>query len=490
MLLAALVLSWAPAARADSGARDSVFAAFAEELVDQIAEGQPSLVGKAIAYVRGTRLAVWPFPEDQIPVPGRVAEELNAALLAALTKKGKGKLQIVARESLKALIADMKDTGVLDEVDGAPIAALLKKAQKIDLLVVGSMRLDGRALVLSYKAVGRDGGIHGATAPRRIDLGPGEASGSGMALTLDQTVKAAARHLAERAADLSEIRLGGVRFQDSGVQPPFALYLEEKMAAALQDAAVGVLSARRIAVKRAEIPGGQIARQRGMDVDARDLRPKFSDPSPGAYLLAGTYWDFGDSIEARLSLEDHAGKSVPWIGRILVETIGNIEFRPKTDIKPLRENDGLGSLSFQLTTPRGRDPAYRIGEKLDLLIRLGRDAWVYCFYRQDDGRTIQIFPNPHYWKKFREPRLAGGKLHTIPGPDVFPFEFVFREPVGIELVKCFAVSRDATRELPDEIRGNTLSPLPKGMDSRLSHIFRRLPNMAVSEASVAVTVTR
>ena len=489
-LSVALVVWFSSAAHADPNARESVFTAFAEELVGQITDGNPSSLDKFFSYVRVRRIAVWPFREDQIPVSAAVAEELNAALEAALIRQSRGKFQFKARKELKPLIADMKDTGVLDDVDGAPIAALLKKAQEIDFLVIGSMRLDARALSLSYSAVGRDGRVYGRSGPKRIVLSAGEIAGGSTALTPDQAIKAAAKHLAELVPDLTELRLGGIRFQDSGAQPPFALYLEEKMAAALQEVAVGLLSNRRIAVKRAEITNAQIARSRGMDVPHRDLRPKFADATAGAYMLTGTYWDFGDNLETRIALEDAAGKSVSWVGRISVDALGGLVFWPKTDLKALRETDGLGPISFQLSTPRGPDPAYRIGEKLDLLIRLGRDAWVYCFYRQENGETTQIFPNPHFWLKFREPKLPGGKLHTIPGPDIFPFEFVLREPAGLELVKCFAVSRDVTRELPNEFRGTTLSSLPQGSDMRLSSVFRRLPDVTLSEASVAVTVAR
>jgi hypothetical protein len=126
---------------------------------------------------------------------------------------------------------------------------------------------------------------------------------------------------------------------------------------------------------------------------------------------------------------------------------------------------------------------------MNLVIRLDRDAWIYCFYRQVDGKTIQILPNPEFWKRYREPRLKGGIPHTIPGEALFPFEFQFVLPAGTELVKCFAVSRDVTAELPPELRGRSLDPLPREVGRSLSSLFRRLPDAAVSEASFVVTVS-
>ena len=94
------------------------------------------------------------------------------------------------------------------------------------------------------------------------------------------------------------------------------------------------------------------------------------------------------------------------------------------------ETELLGPFSFHLTTNRGDDPAYSIGEYLNLMIRLDRDAWVYCFYQQSDASLVQIFPNPEMISQ--EPRLAGDLLHTIPGETSFPFKLRLTEPAGYE----------------------------------------------------------
>ncbi len=177
-----------------------------------------------------------------------------------------------------------------------------------------------------------------------------------------------------------------------------------------------------------------------------------------------------------------------WSGRLSPEAAAGLAVKPRNDFEDVRDNDGLGPFRFHLTSERGRDPVYRLQERLNLILRTEEEAWVYCFYRQADGKVIQIFPNPFYWTRHTEPRLAARVAHTMPSPDLFPFDLRIRPPVGLELLKCFAVSRDVTAELPAELRGWSLTPLPDKLAGRLAEVFRSLPHTAIAEASLALTV--
>ena len=52
------------------------------------------------------------------------------------------------------------------------------------------------------------------------------------------------------------------------------------------------------------------------------------------------------------------------------------------------------------------------------------------------------------------------------------------------------LSRDVTKDLPKELRGRSLDPLPRRIVLRLSKSFNGLKGTALSEASLAVTVTK
>ena len=169
-----------------------------------------------------------------------------------------------------------------------------------------------------------------------------------------------------------------------------------------------------------------------------------------------------------------------------IHDLANIEIYPKRRPAHRPRFDGLGPISLQLTSDRGKNPRYRIGEKMHLKIWLDRDSWLYCFYRQADGDMIQMLPNRFTRQKLITPRFAAGILHTIPGEKIFPFNFDISAPAGSETVRCFATSRDVLRDLPTELRGRSFDPIGKHTQARLSRIFRQLPGTAVSETSISI----
>ena len=138
----------------------------------------------------------------------------------------------------------------------------------------------------------------------------------------------------------------------------------------------------------------------------------------------------------------------------------------------------------KISSDRGPDPVYQVGEKLSLSIELDRDAWLYCFSHQADGRIFKIFPNAHHDMAL----LDGGRAHMVPG-DIFPFDLNVTDPPGTETVRCFAASRDVTADLPTPLRGLTALPLPAGVVWRLTEIFQGLSNVTVSEAKLVITVS-
>ena len=491
VLVAIFAMAPAPLMAADKQAE--AFREIAYEIISGIDKsGRPPKnaenLSKALSYFRRIydesagkklRIAIWPFDGDEVPIPKAAADEFNDTLLAQLQKQAGGRYDFIARETLKVLIADMESTGALDAAAGNPINALMNKAGNIHILISGKIRLDGARVVLTYKAVRTDGVISATTTPSSLPyVAPVVA-----AMSIDQAVNAAARHFANQADDMEALFLGGIRFGDSGAQPSFGRRLQGLMSAALENQVSSVINGRKLRVAPLK---AKVYSTRGLKVDPRTLTDKSMGAGKGAYVLSGNYWVLAHAVEVRLRLRNDESQSVSWIGRIRIEDTQGSRLKPDGNLTELRDNDGLGPFAFQLTTRRGRDPAYKVGEKINLLIRLDKDAWIYCFYRQSDASMIQIFPNPHM--RLSEPRLAGGSLHTLPGEKMFPFDFRLTEPFGYELLKCFATSRNVTKELPKFLRGTNLDPLPSGTEHRLSSIFRNLSNVAVSEESLVVTV--
>jgi len=155
-----------PSAAPTTRAERETFEAFAAELLEQIDDSDD-----AVPRGRKLGIAIWPFSEKTVPLPAEVANEYNAKLLAALVRRGGTRHRFVARETLGALVNEVRELhGDEDELDAA-LSALLKTAQA-EVLIVGKLRIAGDATaVASYRAVRvEDGTIVAATAPRPVPL--------------------------------------------------------------------------------------------------------------------------------------------------------------------------------------------------------------------------------------------------------------------------------------------------------------------------------
>ena len=455
--------------------------ALAREVIDGLRSRQSMVQRWTGIGASRLKLAVEPFAPEDVPVGEDEAEAIHAAFRAGLVKAAGAEFTVVARSDLIAIFREAREF-----FDGNAVPGLHKNA-RADVLIRGRLRLMAGGVAASFSAFGiGDTTTLAETGYRPLGLASGGAGAP--RLLLEPAVPVAARFLAGRVPHMEELRLGGIRFETTGVQPQFGRYLEGRVAAALKQAVANsnALSGRELTVRAAE---GDVrtAATRGMGVGARPQAPEMGDAGPGVYLLTGSYWDLGDAVEIRLSLRNAEGVSAQWLGQVRRDSIpAPLVLRPPADFADQRPNDRVGPIGFTLASARGRDPAYRISEKLNLLVQLDRPAWLYCFYRQADGQTFKIFPNFHH----RTARLAAGP-HTVPG-DMLPFEFTFRPPEGIELLKCFALGRDVQGDLPPELRSldERLPPLPPALASRLPQIFRGLRDAPMSEASLVITVEK
>ena len=97
---------------------------------------------------------------------------------------------------------------------------------------------------------------------------------------------------------------------------------------------------------------------------------------------------------------------------------------------------------------------FQPGERIDLVVETGADAYVQC-YLQDEQRRIQrFFPN-----RFQRDALvkAGTPLHL---PGTMLFEFVANRKGISEAVACFAAGNDLMQTLPGPIVGTDFEHLP------------------------------
>ncbi len=93
------------------------------------------------------------------------------------------------------------------------------------------------------------------------------------------------------------------------------------------------------------------------------------------------------------------------------------------------------------------------GEPVSLSIQPSREANVYCFLHDDEGRILRFFPNRFQ----RDSRVAPDAGLRLPGTDQFR---LVMNPRGVtETVACFATEKDVLIDLPSHLNQGDLVPL-------------------------------
>ena len=88
--------------------------------------------------------------------------------------------------------------------------------------------------------------------------------------------------------------------------------------------------------------------------------------------------------------------------------------------------------ALYLTSDRGRRPAYRIGERMTLLVKSSHDAFLYCYVWSMTGPTVAIFPTAVSGGAW----IAGSELLELPGQRLGVPRQSLREAKGSVALRC------------------------------------------------------
>jgi hypothetical protein len=139
-----------------------------------------------------------------------------------------------------------------------------------------------------------------------------------------------------------------------------------------------------------------------------------------------------------------------------------------------------------MSSPRGPQPKYHVGETMAVAVQPTRDAYVYCFYQDALGTVARIFPN-----RFQpDPFLHAGTQIEIPPAGQKSFAIRFDKPGGTETVACLGSDREVGLRLPDRLKAQDLEPLPVSGLDEVAAQFRDIPGARVDDARLAVEVIR
>jgi TolB-like protein len=457
----------------------------AGELLDGFKNRNVNLKERLLTHWKGDlKVAVWPFDREPIPIPQKLAQSWNEELLNALVKGTPEGFRFVTRADLETLIKEVEGMDLTGQIKN-PVAAVAEKA-KVDILIIGKMLTDAGGVGLSYRAVDMSGVIIATTSKQSITLNTETVGMGKSSLAMDAAIDVATAKAIALGENLEEIRVSGIRYADSGIQTSFGRYVVELFTDNLQDKMLDVLSGNSLKVRDAKMTGSGLDKLRGLNVTAKSVEKIISGQDEGAYMLSGNYWDLGAFVRLRIVLKNSEGDGVTWSGRIHRASIPTgLQLVPSDRAFLQEDNHGYGPISLDLSSNKGHNPVFRIGEKMTLLIQASERVFLNCFYRQADGITIKFFPNRHH----RDSSIAARSQFHIPSKKM-GFDFNISPPAGSERITCFASDKELTKFLPPEIGQRDLEPIPPTFTQNLDRFYRSNPNVRVSEVSMAVTVQK
>ncbi|WP_417795018.1 DUF4384 domain-containing protein [Terasakiella pusilla] len=427
------------------------------------------------------KIAIHPFKAEDLPIPLPEAQAYVEGLSTALVAQSKGRYAIVGRQELGAVVDEIHQIGTRTESVN-PLGELMDRARS-DLLAVGHLALQKDWVVLSYKLVETESGRIVSTAQGRFKRSQGEVAANVTGLSLKGAAVQAARKLLRDASKLDYVMVQGLRYQTSGVHTAFGRYFMEMLSDEFRKVAasgprnINNLSLSDFVVEEEQFRGLKLAK-------SQTLEENQLGSDAGRYLIKGTYWVLADHIEIRLTLFQTGGASVSWRGRVLRSEIPeDLTLVPPP--APIEEADSrpLGPIDLYLSSNKGENPQYKVGEEMTLMVRAGEEAHLACYYVQADGAIFRIFPN----RFMTADKLSGGFVQHIPAAGM-PFAFEFAPPRGVEAVKCYATDRDvSSRIIPQTVKA-AFEPLPQKNERELTKLYRSLSDVTLSEASLIVTV--
>jgi len=428
------------------------------------------------------KIAIHPFEAEDLPISPEEAQVYVDGFTRALVRTAGDRYAVVGREELGAVVNDINEMGARSESIN-PLGDLISRARS-DLLAVGTLSLKAQKIVLSYKLVETETGrIVSATQRSFTRKPPSEEDKALHGLSVQGAVQKAAQTLLRDTGSIRKIMVQGVRYQTSGIHTSFGRYFTGMLVDVLrQRAASGPRN-----INDLEISDFVVEEEifRGLQLAKGTLEQSVLRRSDaGVFILKGTYWPFKDYVEVRLSLQSEQGAAVAWRGRLIKSEIpSELELTPPPAPVDADNAKPLGPIDLYLSSNKGDDPSFKIGQEMVLSVRTGKDAYLGCYYLQADGKIFRIFPN----RFMTDAKLNGGFLQHIPS-GAMPFAFEFTPPSGVEAVKCFATDRDVKADIATPLGKTAFTPLGVANERQLTKVYRSLSNVALSEASLIISV--
>ncbi|MCC5966864.1 MAG: DUF4384 domain-containing protein [Natronohydrobacter sp.] len=449
-------------------------------------------------------MGTFPFDEARLPLPQQNAFSLYERFLGHLIVKAPDCVDYVDGRGALLSLEYLTRTGGLHEASQEYRSQISENLSDVSFTLNGGI-IEGPD---GLEAVFGVTDFRSSRAVSRVRFAIPEiyrerACGAG-ALPVTTALKRLATRFADRLSDLQRIVVLGGYLAETDAQTSFGRYLEHELTDALSRSVESPITDRTLGILHIRDQGHTRLRSisgRGITLTPREFEVAAVDTlavpvnEPGSYRMSFRYWLCEGDRTARLSvtLQGQQGRSFTEFTNISLNNLpAGLDLRPANP-NTISDWEPEGAFAFQMTSQRGPNPVFRAGEKLEVLFRTGRDTWLYCFYTNSEGHTVQLLPNPFQQDQPKAHFYTGGRAHLFPDPErqprPDPFDIMITDDtVGTEVFRCIASPRDLRNDLPSELRGTSLEPISPRYITRLREIFEQLEGGTIAEARMTVTV--
>lgn len=431
------------------------------------------------------KVGLWHFDRTKIPVAETSARRIYDEITASLVDRAPRCMSVLDSVGVGAIMTYLHRSGSLAENGGNVIAALTGNHEGVDVVVFPDLYIQNGSLVLTMRSVEtKTGRTVAQIAPVILEGDYLATAAADAAQPLDLALKEAATLFGQFLTKAGELQVEGMYFEESGAQPAAGRAIMDGLLAQLSDnrkASTGDI----IKTRGIKLVVNDGAKTSAAEVNAEEMARKLGQP-----LLSGRYWVLDKALDVGLTLTLPEGAPVVWRGRIREADLGGLEVRPQnpTVMAAVMQET---SLVFDVATERGQAPVYRPGERLQLILRSGQNASVYCYYVDSQQKVFPILPYASDQVQSGRNRVQAGVAVRFPDPARDPIDLQFDDnTLGEEMVACFASEEDISAMLDPSLVPGSVKPVPLLSLPQLRTMFQRIGADKIAESSVTVTLTR
>lgn len=401
------------------------------------------------------RVALYYFNIGETPIPNHDAQEFVSAFETILYQQFQQQWQFVARKDAQDIINEN------EEFNYMPFHLLIEELQA-DIIIKPQIQLSNDGIVFSANAYTPSGQsllkTNAYFMPYQFQA---------RTYPLDTAIKLLSEKLRQQINDIDHINPLALHYHNSGGQTDFSRYIIQ-----------------RIMTHITQRHHGGAYKNTTEDYTLKaslfewDNERILLEKRKRHYNLKGNYWVNNDYISVNIALDglEESARAHINIDISTIPTTMNVT--PRHIVA--HDDNIFAQGKFTLTSNKGKNPNYRIGEEGQLIIVAQQDLHLYCFniVINDDGRSdiFKIFPNHWHQENF----IKKGVPQYIPD-NTMDFAFIAEPPIGRqEFIRCYGYGQDINHLLSHHIaRHDATVPIniydSKDLDDYMDNISDEKP---------------